>query len=335
MTFLVQLSLAVVIFFITNWLGRHARPFGYLQMSVIAREDGVPAFNFVFRVLVPLALMVVAAAALQATGLPAVANTIGRLGVYYVLLRIVFNVVAERASLLNWGQQLVQAAAIVAGAYGIQRIARADPYALLPNLGDIGNELWLVMGLFAYNMINAMRFSRAGTIRRKERYLKRRYQEYRSAYGEIIDSLPSKQLRALAYAILIFEAFNRPWVYRFIENRVLFPLGRAHTLGIMQVRTDVRLSDYESVRIGTEKILADYNHALIEQSDASEVQAAGYERWLEYQVIRRTAAAYNRDDDYVAEVLEIYNELLEKHLADQDPQAEPALGHQPRGITKR
>ncbi len=39
---LIHLALAIFLFFIVNWIGRRAVSIGYMQMSVIARQDNAP-----------------------------------------------------------------------------------------------------------------------------------------------------------------------------------------------------------------------------------------------------------------------------------------------------
>lgn len=50
---IVHIILSIALFFIVNWLGLHAISVGYMQMSVVIKEDTAPAFNFLFKVLAP------------------------------------------------------------------------------------------------------------------------------------------------------------------------------------------------------------------------------------------------------------------------------------------
>ncbi len=52
---LIQAVIAGVMFFVTNWLGGHTPvDRGYVTLSLIAADDTMPAFNFVFKTLTPL-----------------------------------------------------------------------------------------------------------------------------------------------------------------------------------------------------------------------------------------------------------------------------------------
>ena len=64
----VQLLLATILFFVTNWLGRHSISSGYHLLSLLETVDEAPAFNFVFRVATPLVYIAITAACLYAVG---------------------------------------------------------------------------------------------------------------------------------------------------------------------------------------------------------------------------------------------------------------------------
>jgi hypothetical protein len=42
---LIDLALAIILFFVVNWIGEHSSSFGYLQLSILPRMDQAPAFN--------------------------------------------------------------------------------------------------------------------------------------------------------------------------------------------------------------------------------------------------------------------------------------------------
>ncbi len=50
---LAHVLLAALLFMIVNWIGRHSIASGYHQLTLFAKVDEAPAFNFVFRVLAP------------------------------------------------------------------------------------------------------------------------------------------------------------------------------------------------------------------------------------------------------------------------------------------
>jgi len=90
--------------------------------------------------------------------------------------------------------------------------------------------------------------------------LEHRFGSLRGRYEAIIRQEASgyPHIEDLAYAVLVYETFNRPTVYRWIESHLLFPLGLSRSLGPMQVQTPTRLSDEKAVSLGVQKLLSDF-----------------------------------------------------------------------------
>ena len=42
---ILHILLAILLFFIVNWLGAHSSPMGYMQLSLGMQDDTSPAFN--------------------------------------------------------------------------------------------------------------------------------------------------------------------------------------------------------------------------------------------------------------------------------------------------
>jgi hypothetical protein len=130
------------------------------------------------------------------------------------------------------------------------------------------------------------------------------YQKYFEKYDDLISgTLKNKKLEAISYSILIYEDFNRPKIIRIIEN-LLFRLGRAKSLGIMQFKTDRLISDDESIELGTKKILNEYI-AIKNIDDAISTNRN------EYLITRRLIVNYNPDERYFSEVYKILLILYE------------------------
>ena len=159
--------------------------------------------------------------------------------------------------------------------------------------------MWIVIALFLYAALNNIRTSIEPSVRRKNRYIQSRLTLLRAQYADLItDEFPMRYMELVAYSILIYETFNRPWLARMIE-RALFP-WHSHTIGPMQVRTTTRLSDRESVQLGVRK-LADHFSQTRQESSGKRV--------TRFEVIRLSLAKYNRDSQYVSEVLQILHIL--------------------------
>lgn len=325
-----HILVAISLFFTINWVGRHSKLFGYLSLGVVPKADEAPAFNAIFRVISPVVGIVLVAAALYALNAPHLVEGIWLVAAYYVSSRLLFNVAMGRGRLINWPFQLILDVAIVAVSYGVYRGVITNRANLLPDPSTMANELWILIVLFLYKVTNGVSLPTAGTERRKLKYLQRRYSYLRQRYGDIVSGVEPHELRALIYSIMIYETFNRPWLARQLESSVLFPLGLSKTLGPMQVTTEKRLSDRESVAAGVSKLERDFETeyaqayeqvALIRQMTPEYIPSIHGEHSTKARqaAIRPTAASYNRDDDYVQQVMDIFHEL-EKMTREESPE---------------
>ena len=316
----VQLVLAVILFFIVNWVGQHSASSGYLSLSLFAKTDEAPAFNFLFRVAGPIVYLILTASVLYALRLDSLVRAFYMVAVYYVLFRWSFNLVTGRARLLNWRSQVIVGLATCSIAYFLYEQVLSKRHSLLPDFSSVGNELWIIVLVFLYQAANKITLSPVATVRRKRNYLERRFQTLKNQYDRIIHS-EAGQLRpivALAYAVLIYETFNRPGIYRWMESKILFPLGLAKTLGPMQVETVQRIDDYESVRLGVRKLREDYL-AVGGTPDGPPYHL--------YEYITKTLKRYNVRSDYPAEVYQLYSQIADLIAEEQNRQERAASAH--------
>lgn len=134
-------GLAVVLFWIVNWLGRRSTSFGYLSLSVLHQPDDAPAFNFLFRVETPLIFMILVSTAFYSLHFDNAARTSFFIPIYYFGFRLLYNVAMGWSGLLNWPVQIVQISIGSGLAYLLGRELIATKKYLLPDLSTIGNEL--------------------------------------------------------------------------------------------------------------------------------------------------------------------------------------------------
>jgi len=295
----IQLALAVLLFYILNWIGEHASTYGYVSLSLFVHEGTAPAFNFVLKSLTPSVYIILLSTAAFALGLDEFTRRIWLVAAYYFAFRVIYNVVMGRALLLNWVSIVSQTLVGTFAAFLVYRYIIVPRKPLYPDAEKLAGELWVIIALFLYAILNNVRTSQAGSAARKNRYIRARFTEARARYGPIIDGQFSERyVELIAYAILIYESFNRPKVAQWME-RALFPWG-SHTLGPMQVSVDHQVSDSESVRIGVQRLKEAF------ESTKQECQAG---RATRYDLIRRSVAKYNRDERYIAGVTELLHIL--------------------------
>jgi hypothetical protein len=187
---------------------------------------------------------------------------------------------------------------------------------LFPKYEDIANNIWILVALFIYSTLNNLSFDGGRSIRRKNQYLYSSYGDYKHQYHSIVSELTQDRLvESIAYSIMIYEGFNRPSVARMFEH-LLFPMW-SKTLGPMQIKTERRISDEDSVRIGVAKVISGYQDALKQGEEIAKSKGMNFEPEKNSShrrfALLRVAAAYNKDDTYATEI-EGVHEILSKEF---------------------
>jgi hypothetical protein len=308
-----HLLLAAVLFFIMNWIGGHAVVTArYYQISYFSRYDDAPAFNALFRILAPVVFIIIAAAGFHALGLSDFVSGIYWVVIYQQLIRWGYVFLMNRWRLARWGAQIAIAAATVGLAVLAYHVLIKDPRRLLPEPTNLANEVWLIILAFLYKISDNAIIATEGNKRRKETYLRARFLSLRQRFGKVIDaSVSDPLLRPLIYAVLIYETFNRPSLVQILE-RLLPSLG-PRSYGPMQVQAARRLSDEESVRLGAQKLMHQFESAVgpvkTDESNYGDV-------WNRRQATEAALAAYNVRSDYASEVMAIHEFLVQTYFKE-------------------
>lgn len=303
---IIQFLAAVALFFIVNWIGARSISVGYIQLSTSIAEDSSPAFNFLFKVIAPPVYLVLYATLCQICNANWLNVNCYLLVVYYWAFRSLFILVTGKCRLTNWITFGLYALFSIGISYGIYKVLN-DVDKILPDPKDLLNQLWLLIIIFLYNILNKMEFGRDRTIRRKESYLSRQYTVFNTKYGSLVHSKCQNEfLEAVVFAIMIYENFNRPRAVRWIEYARFFLTKKEHTLGIMQVKSRKFINDRESILLAI-----DYIKDTIKATDMS-----SYEDFVDYDWLAGTIAdRYNgKSLGYDNEVLEILHFITGNHF---------------------
>ena len=59
--FITHLGLAVALFYLINWVGKHSYSIGYVEISLFIKDEDSPAVNFLIRVLSPIVYLIIVA----------------------------------------------------------------------------------------------------------------------------------------------------------------------------------------------------------------------------------------------------------------------------------
>jgi hypothetical protein len=286
-----HIALALLLFFLVNWIGKYAIDFGYSSTTLFEEPNESIVLNFFLRAFSPAVYLVALSAVAVALGFPSLRLEIYWVAIYYYIIRAIVIFVLNRQMLVSWPRYLLHALvgitlAIVAYFYLI-----LPNLSLLPQLEQAGNELWLAIFAFLYAVANKIYLPEGPGAKRRNAFIRQHYENALQNFGDQIDKkIKDDLLKLITYSILVYEDYARPKTFRFLERLVFWKEKR--TTGIMQVTSRSALSDEQSVEEGTDVLLASWK---IHKRSKKEV----------YEKVDATIADYNRDDDYVSKVTQV------------------------------
>lgn len=310
---IIHIFLAIVLFLIINFIGANSYSVGYMNLSIVYKEDTAPSLNLALRIFAPIVYLIIVSAIFAEANLLNLNHNIWLVVLYYIIFRlVVINlIVYNRFKLLNWTREVVCTLITTGLAYYVYNYFIRDNKYIFPNFTDITNEVWILIILFLFQFLSVVtNQSTEKSKKRKEDYVCYKYKKFKKEYGKNIDKIEKKlPLKILLYSIMIYEDFNRPPLIRFFENMISRVFKKKMTLGIMQVKTQYYISNDTSIELAIKKIhkaLAVYKKAAIECYD-----------WSAKRFIVKD---YNNSEKYVDEVMEIYDQIKECFFKNRNDQ---------------
>ncbi|MCB9202347.1 MAG: hypothetical protein H6604_04770 [Flavobacteriales bacterium] len=307
---LFQITLGIILFFIINWIGKNSFSIGYMQMSLFYKEEEAPAYNYLLRVFAPIVFLIIVSTILYKFGLDYLTENIYLVSVYYVLFRVFFNLfINNRFLLINWKRVLFNSLSIILGSYLVYEYLIKHKINIIPDFNTISNELWIIIIIFIYQILNKIQFSKEGSIQRKNKYLNNRFIKFKNLYEDIIvEKVKYPELKNLIYSIMIFEDFNRPKVIRQLERLSNKITKEPHTIGIMQIKSHDNITDYESVELAIDKLNNSYENEKKSFLENNKENVDFDFDWILGNII----SSYNKGDLYYNEISDLYYELNKK-----------------------
>jgi hypothetical protein len=267
---------------------------GYETPSLFDSANGSIALNFIIRAFAPTVMMIIASSILIQINLADLTHNIYRAIIFYFLIRVSYIVLWSRSLIVSWPKILFQCAAGIGSAVWAYHLLVVPRDPLFPDVSTIGNELWLAIAAFLYAMVNSLEAPKEPSTRRTNRYILMSYRNIRAQFGDLIAGQMQHNVLELAFfSILIFENYNRPSFARFWER--ILPTARSKTYGIAQVRSDVPLSDRQSVERAKDILNQSYG-TLVTADPSTDGQWAA---------IREVIVLYNKDELYASSVYDI------------------------------
>ncbi|MEI1280021.1 hypothetical protein V6Z05_16940 [Leptospira venezuelensis] len=292
------LFLSMVSFLIVNNIGEKIVTTGYERVSVSLPIDNAPAFNIVYRVLTPILLLVGYSVALSYTSYDYLNRNIAYVNYYYIGLRIAAIVIYQRILVVNWIRQIITYVGIIAITNFLDENYLANSTKILPDPTNLINELWIIIIIFTYNLLNKISVSPEDLDRRKTKYILKRYQNFSNKWGEYIVKSKGEIVFLEIISIMIYENFNRPFLFRKLETLLKYLKLPIHSTGIMQVQTDEILDDKRSIFLAVRFL----RNAIISVLKGSPYSSLRYYYSSPSMLINEVVGKYNAKHDYWTEI---------------------------------
>ncbi len=306
MLYLVHFLYAFLLFLASNWIGKHSFSLGYVSASMNMGGSERPAFDLVYKVLGPTLAVVLFAAICFEADLDTYTEWSWQIVAFYIGIRAVVILAIGRVGLVDWRKQLFYWLASLVVAYFAHTKLVVSKTLMLPSIESLSEELWILIILFCYELINRIEVPTTSRIQRRTNYVRRAYEKFEDRYSAIVESeIEMPELRDIAYAIMVHENHNRSPLLRAFERIWVTLSRRPTTQGVMQVRSASRISDAESVRLGSielrrelERLQEDWTPE--DGSDSGLGKPDGAAPYF-HDLLR----SYNACDDYVEEIARV------------------------------
>ena len=311
-----HLVLAILLFYLINLIGQRSVTLGYVSVSLYMQQETSPAFNFVLRVISPTVYLIVVASLFYALNLDIFVKNLYLVTAYYILFRLAYNVTLGEPRLINWKRQLGYSVLMLLLSYFAYVKLISVKKNLLPDFSNLANELWVIIIIFIYNLVNDLKGSDKQTQERKVDYIEYTYAKLSNKYNKIVKAESGNELvRFIIYAIMIHENYNRPAFARKLEYILFFITKQPRTFGIMQVFFKVPVTDHQSVRLGAKRINKSYENsyeALNRKDEDKDEHGNIYPYYLR-TVIMQVIGSYNTGNEYSNDVFELLEGLVIRH----------------------
>lgn len=280
---------ASLLVLIVNWFGSPGIAIGYVGIHLFDDGSGQPAFNFLLKAISPTIFIIIESIIAYRYNQDHLVIDIYTTVYFYFAIRLFLIFFFNREYLVNWPVvffRYIVGIVVAEWAYKNLIVPRSP---ITPDISAIGNELWIIIGLFIYKAVNSAEFPFLKERGKINAFIKYKYEIFNINFGPIIRSQSNDLMIEIAiFSILILEDYNRPKFVRSFEN--LFP--NARTKGIMQLSSDREISDEESISI----VISNFNKFVSEFDGDRDDQRHLFQRIL---------GSHNKDWDYILMASEI------------------------------
>lgn len=306
MNHLFYFAMAMALFVTVNVLGRNIGK-NYVSLGVLLKEEDSPAFNFLYRLAAPTVYILILASILIHIGQTEYLSKLYLVAIYYAAFRIFYNLLCGRFHIVNWKREIIMFTLLSFLSYLAQKRVIDSGQFHFPDSKTLAEQAWLLIIAFLYQTANNLKFSSRDSIKRKRIYIKKKFLDFESKFGNIVDSeLAEKELRNLVFAIMVHEDFNRPLFTRYVEYAISYFSTKPMTLGIMQVQSRRVIDDSESLKIALDKINRDFESGVISFRERnSHLDKKMLERCSKIEGRQQMMRLYNGGSAYQKDITEL------------------------------
>ena len=313
--FMLNLILAWLLLFINGRMGRWKKRtpnlFSYSTFGFGDITEENFSDNF-FQLLVhPAIYLAIVGAILQAFSCETIIRSLWLLAPFYWVLRFAVMIFCDTFCFQNWRLQislLFTSLLLSEGTFFLILLLLDGEKSVFIDLEQFRDAFWFavlcfvakfIWDYFKYKMIGKVVFPHS----KKANVIVRRYDRYHRKYNEIIETSINREcvfkspkqrthFLCVVYAIMIYEAHNRPvWIRMMEYITKLFCPKKLMSLGIMQFQTTRWISNRTSVLLAIRKLYKSFSLA---QGSLA---------------IEESINDYNRGSIYLNEVRAIYDEI--------------------------
>lgn len=234
----------------------------YSSFEFASTEDKPNGLNVLIKILVPVIYIIIVSGILYETHQDWLVKNIYFVTIFYYILKwinIIF--ILRRKDLHDWKADILLSIIGTLISIIIYYIFITRTNQIFVSIEEIRDGVWVSIIIFIFviiknNIYNNMKTNHREQEKRKYKYIKNKYVYFKDKYGDIIRT-KNEELKNITYSILLYENYNRPFIYRIMEY-IKFIFTRHATLGIMQVSSRTFISSRTSVKRGYKLIKDEY-----------------------------------------------------------------------------
>lgn len=225
---------------------------------------------------------------------------------YYVYRAFLICVLLNRREFFNMQYEFFNAVLGIGVACLLIKYFLCKPEEVFISISELVNEFWLVVIAVMYKLVTIFLdkiYTQKKVVSelRIDTYIINRFNHFYKKYKDVIKITENdNRIWILLFSIMIFENYNRGGFKRKLE-RIKVRSGRYTTVGIMQVGSNVNLTDEESINLAYFKLKDEIVMENIGTDDEEQIYLY--------------ALKYNPDIEYAKSVNYIYQRLY-KYLEE-------------------